>query len=214
MNEDWRNSMFNFNKFGFRHMPMDYWQRHYWLSLYDSKTAAPNIQNSNKNPCYYDTLYHKLGFRWLADFLKEYSPSASAAKTTQNLFGIFKSNEMSHDYLERLFWIDDDLKSLLQEIFTESFLDNTLFILMGDHGHRFHGIRQTVTGKQEQKRPSFSMLLPRKLTKQNSFLNDVLKQNSQSKLNEYLYFIGRTFLPRKNIICSEFFSILYQLLFE
>jgi hypothetical protein len=41
-NEDWRDSMFNFNKFGFRKRPMDYWLRHYWLSVYDSKAAAAN----------------------------------------------------------------------------------------------------------------------------------------------------------------------------
>lgn len=189
MNEDWRNSMFNFNKFGFRKIPMDYWLRHYWLSLYDSKSATPNNQNSNKNPCYYDVLYHKLGFKWLADFLKEYSPKSTSedSKINQNLFGIFKSNEMSHDYLERLFWIDEDLRELLQEIFTESFLDNTLFILMGDHGHRFHDIRQTVTGKLEQKRPSLSMLIPRKLTEQNPLLNSILKQNTQSNNHHFRF---------------------------
>lgn len=174
--------MFNFKKFGFQQKPMDFWLRHYWLSLYDSKSAKPNNLNSNDHPCYYDVLFHKLGFKWLADFLKEYSyTSTNVSKTDQNLFGIFKSNEMSHDYLERLFWIDDDLKSLLQEMLTESFLDNTLLILMGDHGHRFHSIRHTTNGKLEQKLPALSILLPRKLTKQNPYLNDILNMNTQSK---------------------------------
>ncbi len=173
--------MFHFSKFGFRKKPTDYWLRHYWLSLYDSKSAAPNILNSNDHPCYYNVLFHKLGFRWLADFLREYAPNADASKTDQNLFGLFKSNEMSHDYLERLFWIDDDLKSLLQEILTDAFLENTLFILMGDHGHRFHRIRQTVAGSLEQKLPFFSLILPGKMTKQNPLVNDVLRQNRNSK---------------------------------
>ena len=48
------------------------------------------------------------------------------------LFGIIKINEMSHDYLERLFWIDEDLNKLLEDLFTPSFLDNTMFIIMGN----------------------------------------------------------------------------------
>lgn len=180
--------MFNFKKFGFQQKPMDFWLRKYWLSLYDSKSARPNKLNSNDHPCYYDVLFHKLGFKWLADFLKEYSTSTSETKIDQNLFGIFKSNEMSHDYLERLFWIDNDLKSLLEEILTDSFLDNTLFILMGDHGHRFHSIRHTANGKLEQKLPAFSMLLPRKLTKQNPYINDILNQNTKSKFIFFNFF--------------------------
>lgn len=191
-NEEWRNSMFNFAKFGFRKKPMDYWLRHYWLALYDSKSAAPNVLNSNSHPCYYDVLYHKLGFKWLTDLLKEYEPTSandnqSSTKIDQNLFGFFKSNEMSHDYLERLFWIDDDLRALLQGIFTESFLNSTLLILMGDHGHRFHAIRPTFSGKLEQKLPFLSMLLPRKLTQHNPFLNDILKQNTQRKFTLHIY---------------------------
>lgn len=105
------------------------------------------------------------------------------SKTNQNLFGLFKSNEMSHDYLERLFWIDNDLKRLFKTMFTEAFLDNTLFILMGDHGHRFHKIRQTFTGKLEVRLLALHMLIPRNLTERYPLLNGVLEQNSQS---EYL----------------------------
>lgn len=38
---------------------------------------------------------------------------------------------MSHDYLERLFWVDNDMIKLLNETLTPSFLENTLVIIMG-----------------------------------------------------------------------------------
>ena len=103
------------------------------------------------------------------------------SKTDQNLFGFFKSNEMSHDYLERLFWIDEDLRLLLQGLFTEAFLESTLFVLMGDHGHRFHEIRHTSAGRLEQKIPFLGVIVPRRLTKMNPVVNDVVEKNSKSK---------------------------------
>jgi len=177
LNEDWRNSMFNNDKFGFLQSPTDYYLKHFWLALYNSKSSAPNIGNSNNNPCYYDKLYHLLLFDWLREFQQIYGQ-----KDSQNSFGIVKSNEMSHDYLERLAWIDEDLTTLLKDLFTETFLDNTLLILMGDHGHRFHPIRRTFTGRIEERLPFFSMMVPRILLKKNPFLAKILNKNTQSKL--------------------------------
>jgi len=182
LNEDWRNSMFNNDKFGFLESPTDYYLRPYWLALYNSKSSKPNILNSNSDPCYYEKLYHKLSFDWLREFHQIYG-----SLETQNTFGILKSNEMSHDYLSRLDWIDDDLTLLLKDLFTEKFLENTLLILMGDHGHRFHPIRQTFTGKLEEKLPFFSMMVPSLLLRKNSFLSEVLNENTKSKFKLNIY---------------------------
>ena len=88
---------------------------------------------------------------------------------------------MSHDYLERLFWIDDDLLKLLRDLLTETFLRNTLFIIMGDHGHRQHRIRQTSVGKSEEKLPFFGMITPKLLLEQNPFLYETLNKNTGGK---------------------------------
>jgi len=86
------------------------------------------MHNSNEKPCYYDKLLHKVSFDWLREFEEFYSTKNSNQIPR---FGLVKVNEMSHDYLERLFWIDQDLENLLKSLFTEQFLNNTLFILMG-----------------------------------------------------------------------------------
>ncbi len=176
LNEDWRNSMFNNEKFGFRRSPTDFYLRPFWLAAYDSLSSAPTKLNSNPKPCFYNKLYHHFLFDWLRTFQKIYNEDLS-----QNTFGIVKSNEMSHDHLERLYWIDNDLKALLKDLLTEAFLNNTLLVIMGDHGHRFHSIRHTFTGKIEEKLPFFSMMVPKMLLEKNLFLSDVLKINSQSK---------------------------------
>ncbi len=61
---------------------------------------------------------------------------------------------------------------------------------MGDHGHRFHKIRQTFVGKLEEKLPLFSMMIPRLLQKKNPFLKEILNQNINSKI----YIINRKLL--------------------
>ncbi len=175
-NEDWRNSMFNNDKFGFRKSPTDYYLKPFWLAAYNSLSSTPNEQNSNLNPCYYDKLYHHLSFDWLRNFQKIYDKNDGP-----NTFGILKSNEMSHDYLERLFWIDNDLNAMIKDLLTETFLKNTLMILMSDHGHRFHSIRHTFNGKVEEKLPFFSMMVPQILLDNNPSLSKILKQNTQSK---------------------------------
>jgi phosphoglycerol transferase MdoB-like AlkP superfamily enzyme len=95
-------------------------------------------------------------------------------------FGLFKMNEMSHDHLERLFLIDNDIKSLLVDLFTQKFLNNTLFILMGDHGHRQHTIRKTFIGKIEEKLPMFGMIVPRRILDNNKLVRENLMKNTKS----------------------------------
>jgi hypothetical protein len=90
------------------------------------------LQNSNEKPCYYDKLLHRVSFDWLRDFEQFYSTINDEQIPR---FGIVKVNEMSHDYLERLFWIDQDLEKLLMDLFTEKFLNNTVFILMGNNNN-------------------------------------------------------------------------------
>ncbi|CAF0896984.1 unnamed protein product, partial [Brachionus calyciflorus] len=176
--EEWKECTFNNLKFGFNSTPTDYYFRSYWLSLYDSLSYSKTILNSNDKPCYYNKLLHKMSTEWLANFEK-FHLDLEKEHNIQNIprFGLVKINEMSHDYLDRLFWIDDDIKNLINDLFTDKFLDKTLFILMGDHGHRFHPVRTHYIGKLEEKLPMFGMMVPRKIENKNVLRN--LKLNTQ-----------------------------------
>ena len=173
--EEWRESAFNNLKFGFKKEPTDFYLRHYWLALYDSKSYAPTKLNSNSKPCYYDKLLHHLTLDWAKEFYSVYK------SVDNSIFGILKMNEMSHDYLERLEWIDIDLLAFFKHLFQqEDFLKKTLVLFMGDHGHRQHRIRSTLVGRIEEKLPLFSMLVPELLN--SSVLLDTLKSNTQSNI--------------------------------
>jgi hypothetical protein len=180
--EEWRDSTFYNLKYGFKEQPTDFYLRQFWLALYKSRSYSPTAYNSNPRPCYYNKLLHKISFDWLKS-LENFHLALEQENNIENIprFGLVKVNEMSHDYLDRLFWIDNDVKALLSDLFTEKFLDNTLFIIMGDHGHRFHEVRKTFIGKIEEKLPMFGMMVPRKLLRKNSDIKSILTENTSSK---------------------------------
>ncbi|CAF1060233.1 unnamed protein product, partial [Brachionus calyciflorus] len=178
--EEWKECTFNNLKFGFRENPTDYYFRSYWMALYNSTSYARTSLNSNSKPCYYNKLLHELSLDWLKSFEK-FNTDFEEKNQIKNIprFGLVKVNEMSHDYLDRLFWIDDDIKNLFMNLFTEKFLNNTMVIFMGDHGHRFHPIRRNFIGKIEEKLPMFSIILPRKIKNQNKYLRKVFEHNTK-----------------------------------
>ena len=175
--EEWRESAFYNLKNGFRQAPTDFYLRPYWLSLYETLSYNQYPGNSNPKPCYLDKLLHFLSLNWLKDFLHVHHRSPNYPT-----FGVMKLNEMSHDYLERLFWIDGDLKQFFEDLVERELLENTILIFCGDHGHRQHQLRMTRIGSFEVKLPFFSMLLPESFKQDFPQAVQNLERNQESKL--------------------------------
>ena len=173
--EEWRESAFYNLKNGFRQAPTDFYLRPYWLSLYETMSYNKYAGNSNPKPCYLNELLHTLSLNWLERFLNVHHQTADYPT-----FGVLKMNEMSHDYLERLFWIDYDLKYFFENLIQKNLLNNTIVIFCGDHGHRQHRLRMTRIGSFEVKLPLFSMLLPPSFRKQFPKAVQNMKDNEQS----------------------------------
>ncbi|XP_059157677.1 uncharacterized protein LOC131942031 [Physella acuta] len=70
-------------------------------------------------------------------------------------------SEFSHDNNNKMTEIDDELKDSIRILYDGGYLDNTLFILMGDHGARYGKLRSTWQGKMEERLPYFSFLFPK-----------------------------------------------------
>jgi hypothetical protein len=174
--EEWRESAFYNLKNGFRQSPTDFYLRPYWLSLYETLSYDKFLGNSNPKPCYLDKLLHFLSLNWLTQFLQVHHKTSNYPT-----FGVMKLNEMSHDYLERLFWIDQDLENFFQHLIQERLLDNTILIFCGDHGHRQHHLRLTRIGSFEVKLPFFSILLPQSFKQDFPQAVRNLEKNQESK---------------------------------
>lgn len=59
--------------------------------------------------------------------------------------------------------IDGDLEVYLKRLHSSGALNNTLFLVMGDHGNRFDSIRNTVIGRIEERMPYLAVVVPKAL---------------------------------------------------
>ena len=66
----------------------------------------------------------------------------------------------SHNANSEAARIEPDLLSLLKDLKQNNHLNNTLLIVMGDHGNRYGKARTLMQGKLEERLPLFSMTFP------------------------------------------------------
>ena len=67
----------------------------------------------------------------------------------------------------------------------KGYLNNTLLIVMGDHGWRYGDFRQTVQGKLEERLPFFTMTFPERFKAKYPALDKNLKINTQRLTSWY-----------------------------
>nr|XP_049707712.1 uncharacterized protein LOC110377994 [Helicoverpa armigera] len=72
---------------------------------------------------------------------------------------------------------DDSLVSFLKTLEDRGALEDTLVMVMGDHGSRYSKLRNTYQGRMEERLPLMAILLPEKLKKLRPDAFEALKQN-------------------------------------
>jgi hypothetical protein len=87
--------------------------------------------------------------------------------------------EISHNNFNKVQLIDNDLLKFLTEFKKKGYLNNTLLMLLGDHGARFGDFRQTVQGKLEERLPLFSMIFPKWFKRKYPELAKNLRTNTE-----------------------------------
>lgn len=60
---------------------------------------------------------------------------------------------LSHDDMNRPQLIDEPLYNHLKELYDKGEFDNSMVIVMADHGHRFSALRETQQGMIYTERP-------------------------------------------------------------
>lgn len=68
----------------------------------------------------------------------------------------------------------------LQKLYSNGLLENTLLLVMSDHGYRFGDVRSTTSGWFEDKLPMMYVKLGNKLAKDHSDWLNALESNSKS----------------------------------
>ncbi|GFO49947.1 hypothetical protein PoB_007645200 [Plakobranchus ocellatus] len=128
----------------FQQQPTDHYMRTYVLSaepMYRRfRTGCVGSEFRHVRFFNYRDLYHMYG--------------------TRRMFMFGFHSECSHNDNNGLKMVDIDFVQFLQNLSSSGYLNNTILILMADHGSRFSDIRLTQQGKLEERLPYFGFSFP------------------------------------------------------
>jgi hypothetical protein len=138
---------FSYRLRGFNEQPTDHYMRTYYLAI-DSDL------HKYKRLCVGSRPKHMVMMDYTYDFMQKYN-------NTNPTFLFSFHAELSHDSINLVGVIDDDLTNWLKKLHQTSLLNNTLLIMMSDHGNRFMETRNSLNGKLEERLPFFSFVFPK-----------------------------------------------------
>lgn len=91
-------------------------------------------------------------------------------------------SEYSHGLVEELTFADDPVTQWIQHLHETNILNQTILMIMSDHGHRFSFTRSTLQGKYEERLPFFSVMLPKWFKTRYPNAYKSLKSNAENTL--------------------------------
>ena len=136
---------FQYRMLGFKEQPVDHYMRPFYLE-------AERQYNRHYPYCLGSLPRHLNMLNWVRQFFDMYPHMPK--------FSLLFHSELSHDGLNDLQLADKDTEAFLRAMNASGYLDNTLLILMADHGARFSSARQSVQGKFEERMPYMGFRFP------------------------------------------------------
>lgn len=142
---------FSYRLNGFDKQPTDHYMRTYYQAIEGDLSYYKRL-------CIGSRPRHQAMLDYTKDFIFKYN-------TTNPAFIFSFHAELSHDSINLIGVADDDIKNWLDSLLISGLLNNTILILMSDHGNRFAEIRNTLQGKLEERLPFFSFVFPESFKK-------------------------------------------------
>ncbi|XP_065337765.1 uncharacterized protein LOC135938133 [Cloeon dipterum] len=136
---------FTYRLRGFNEQPTDHYMRTFFVA------AGPEY-GGQKQYCMGSIPRHKIMMNQVKNLYRTYPDKPKF------LFSFHC--ELSHDSFNDVTAADEDLLDLFRWMKNKGHLNNTLLVVMSDHGHRFTQIRDTQQGKQEERLPNFLFAFP------------------------------------------------------
>ncbi|TKR65299.1 hypothetical protein L596_025719 [Steinernema carpocapsae] len=104
-----------------------------------------------------------------------------SAYMNESQLGFIWNNDLAHSDVNGLFHSDEHFYQMLRK--HERRLEKAFVIVMGDHGLRFGGIRNTEIGEMEDNNPFLMVSVPAKY--RDSGLLNVIKENAKKLITHY-----------------------------
>ena len=151
---------------GFNKQPADHYARPFW-------SAVPHNSDSGLHPfCINAQPQHVIQLEYLKSLFRAYPQTLKFGFT-------FVSSLCHHESIMPLGSAAKDFVTFFQAIRESGFLNNTIFVVMGDHGARTGEFRSTIQGKLEERLPLLSITLPSKFRLKYPELVQNLKLNTK-----------------------------------
>ncbi|XP_054163318.1 uncharacterized protein LOC128961138 [Oppia nitens] len=166
-------TLFNYESHGFVSQPTDWYPRPFWIHLFrDVSKILLGLIPFDLSNCYMNR-FPKIDifFQQIKHFIHE----CHAKHYPYFAFNFYI--EVTHNDFNRVQLIDSHVSQFIEQIRDQ--LNNTIFILMGDHGNRFGPVLQTVIGRIEERMPLFAVRLPDRMVEKYPHLLNTLETNSE-----------------------------------
>ncbi|KAK3100100.1 hypothetical protein FSP39_014778 [Pinctada imbricata] len=146
--------MFTHRHVGFKVQPTDHFMRPFYLATYRNMILKFGLRVLAKN---YDLcLGNQRKSKIFMDYIRQlYQIYPKNPKFTIGFLG-----DMSHDDHNAVETADEDLLDLMKELHDTGKLNDTILIVMSDHGARFNSLRAELQGKHEERLPFFGFAFP------------------------------------------------------
>ncbi|CAF1307156.1 unnamed protein product [Didymodactylos carnosus] len=154
---------FQLRLLGFRDQPVDHYARPFLM-------VAENRRTKHEF-CFGSITRLKSMLNWIKELFEMY-PS------NQPKFSFLLHKQYSHNSNNYLPYADDETLQFLQYMNKHGYLDNTMLMIMTDHGARFSHFRESYQGKLEERLPFMSIRMPPKFQKQYPHIMRNLRLNS------------------------------------
>ncbi|XP_044756231.1 uncharacterized protein LOC123314893 [Coccinella septempunctata] len=143
--------IFNYQKYGFKKQPTDYM----W-GFFDriSEDLLGNSKDMNVIQC----IGAREGYKMILQYIKDFVHKMNHWKLPYFFFSW--SSSLSHDYVNKPRIGDQVYSDLFQGMYDRGFFENTVVIVMSDHGIRFGSFRETYQGRIEERLPFLFVRLP------------------------------------------------------
>lgn len=161
---DW--TLFNYLAQGFTDPPTDFYPRPFWLRAYHDELSS----RASTSFCYNEIPKIDVLFEQAASFYKK---GLSQSKPT---FTFTMYIEAPHNNFNRIQLLDEHIANFMANFPN---MNETVFILAGDHGNRFGSVLETVIGKIEERMPYVALFMPKPFIRDNPSVARNLKANER-----------------------------------
>ncbi|XP_013422187.1 uncharacterized protein LOC106182088 [Lingula anatina] len=159
-------ALFNYLSRGFKGKPTDHYLRPFYLAMKDFWILGNSTEH-----CFGDTPQHMILLEYFSRFIQTFH------KVRFFTFSFY--SDLCHEFVNDVQLIDDDLEKTLRLLHQAGYFENTLLIVLGDHGQRFDYIRESFVGRMEDLLPFFSMSFPKWFLKKFPKIHRALRINTE-----------------------------------